>query len=166
MAQIVDEDMRYREMAEALADQQPERLKNRGGWDTRKRITPGDVPRLREILEGEDAAAQCDALMGLCPCRNRVYNREVWRAIFEVYETTESAEVRDKASHAIQTLRERIRTDPRSQDLVRSLAGESPSAAQLMDAVPVWNPRPPRGRGELVIPRFERSHRSKANKPR
>lgn len=131
------------------------------------RITARDVPRLIEILEGEDSMAQCDALTGLCPCRNRVYDKEVWRAIFCAYEETDNADVRDKAAHAIQTLRERVRIDPRSQELVLSLASENATAAVLESAVPVWNPRTPRTRrGELPIPRFERSHRSKANKPR
>ena len=131
------------------------------------RVTSRDMPRLLEILDGDDAEAQCDALRHLCPCRNRRYDREVWLAIFRAYENAEGVAVRDQALHAIETLRERVRTDPRSQELVRWLADEGADVLALEHAIPVWNPRHVRAGAKLPpIPRWERGHRSKPNKQR
>ena len=134
-----------------------------------ERVTSRDVPRLLEILESEDDEAQCDALRSLCPCRNRRYDKEVWLAILDVYADTESAAVRDAASHAMETLRGRARSDPRSQELLRWLAANEPGrAAPLDNAVPVWYDKTALSRTtrNLIIPRWERSHRSRANKQR
>ena len=133
-----------------------------------ERVTSRDVPRLLEILESEDGEAQCGALRSLCPCRNRRYD-EVWLAILHVYAETDSAAVRDSASHAMETLRGRAKTDPRSQELLRWLGANEPElAAPLGDAVPVWYDKSALSRTTraLVIPRWERSHRSRANKQR
>jgi hypothetical protein len=131
------------------------------------KLTSKDVPHLIEVLEGDDAGAQCDALHHLCPCRNRSYDTAAWAAVFRAFEETENAAVRDGAHHAIDTLKSRLRTDPRSQDLVRQLAAASPTAAMLANAVPEWNPRAPvTAKGLPTIPRFERGRRSRKNKPR
>lgn len=128
-------------------------------------ITSRDIPRLLDALAGGDAEAQCDALRDLCPCRNRRYDREVWRAIFAAYEGSEVAAVRDQALHAIETLRGRVRTDPRSQELVCWLAEQG--VADLAMTLPEWQPRPPRRGADLPpIPRWERGHRSRPNKQR
>ena len=134
-----------------------------------ERVTSRDVPRLLDILESDDDEAQCDALRNLCPCRNRRYDKEVWLAILHVYAETDSAAVRDSASHAMETLRGRAKTDPRSQELLRWLAAQEPElAAPLENAVPVWYDKTTLSRPtrNLVIPRWERSHRSRANKQR
>lgn len=143
---------------------------------TERRVTSRDVPRLLEALAGNDVEAQCDALRDLCPCRNRRYDREVWRAIFDAYASSEDASVRDQAIHAIETLRGRVRTDPRSQELVRWLAEQGVvDPLGLETAIPLWNPRPTVRRCPLratpwhkaglpPIPRWERGHRSRPNK--
>jgi hypothetical protein len=130
-------------------------------------VTARNVEAIVEILAGDDAEAQCALLEALCPCRNRIYSRDIWRAIFAVRERTENPSVKDKAAHAIGTLRERVRTDPRSQELVRDLAGEIGAAGSLEAAIPVWNTGYPRKGAKLPsIPKFERGHRSRPNKQR
>ncbi len=128
------------------------------------RITAKDVPRLLDELACGDAETKEHALGLVCPCRNRNYDRQLWLAIFQAYECGETGEVRDKAGHAIGTLLERARTDPRSQKLLRELAAEGVRSLPLDTAIPVWIPNL-RGNG-LYIPRFERSPRSKANRRR
>lgn len=128
-------------------------------------ITARAADTIIEALAEGDVETQCELLEALCPCRNRIYSRDVWRAIFDLRDRTESPTVRDKASHAIGTLQERVRTDPRSQELAGWLADEVDSAAFLGAAIPVWNPRSPRKGPKLPpIPRFERGHRSRPNK--
>ena len=131
-----------------------------------RRVTSRDVPGLLEALAGNDVEAQCDALRDLCPCRNRRYDREVWRAIFDLYAGSEEASVRDQAIHAIETLRGRVRIDPRSQELVRWL-GEQDVAEPfgLEAAIPLWRTV---GRKSSLppMPRWERGHRSRPNKQR
>lgn len=143
-----------------------------------RRVTARDARCLLETLTSEacddnddnaDSDAKVAALRDLCPCRSRRYDRDVWAAIFHAHAANGDAAVRDQAGHAIDELKNRVRTDPRTQTLVLELAGEIPAAAPLAALVPVWNPRPA-GKGRLpVIPRFERGHRSnrsKKNKPR
>ena len=60
-----------------------------------------------------------------------------------------------------------MRTDPRSQELVRWLADQGADVLALEHAIPVWNPRHVRAGAKLLpIPRWERGHRSKPNKQR
>ena len=59
-------------------------------------------------------------LTRLCPCRNRVYDREVWTRLFVVRESDDS-QVRQAAKHAIHTLLDNAKTDPRSQELLLRL---------------------------------------------
>ena len=40
------------------------------------------------------------SLMRLCPCRNRVYDREVWKRIFVARES-DDFKIRQEAKHAI-----------------------------------------------------------------
>jgi len=105
---------------------------------------------------------QKELLTALCPCRNRRYDQNVWLAIFRAAEEGETGAIRDQAGHAIGTLMERVKTDPRSQKLVRTLMEEGLIARLTDDAIPTWIPNL-RSNG-LYIPRFERSPRSKANR--
>ena len=130
----------------------------------RGRVTFRDVPRLLETLSCGEADAKTHTLELLCPCRNRRYDKEVWLAIFDAYENGENGTVRDQAGHAIDTLRERARTDPRTQELLLWLAQQNIASFKLESAVPVWKPNL-RGNG-LYIPRFEHAPRSKANRKR
>lgn len=106
----------------------------------KRKVTAGDVPRLLEDLSCGTPAAQRDTLELLCPCRNRVYDREVWLAIFKAYEHGVNGAVRDQAGHAIGTLRERARNDPRSQELLAWLAQQNITSLPLENAIPTWQP--------------------------
>jgi hypothetical protein len=124
------------------------------------------VPEMLAALHGDDPDARHRALRLLCPCRNRRYDREVWLAILRIYEESGVGTERDDAGHAIGTLLERARTDPRSQELLRWLAGQGVTSLPLEAAVPVWQPRSLPGRGGLRIPPIERAPRSRANRRR
>lgn len=174
LVEYADRDADYRELLDWLLAQglvwlpleKPQPPLNRDGTKRkeRERVTARDMPRLMEILACGDWEAQKRTLTLLCPCRNPQYDRHVWRTIFEAYENAETGAVRDQAGHAIGTLLERGRTDPRSQELLTWLAEQGVcSSLALKEAVPVWQPR--QGSG-LYIPRFERSPRSKANRRR
>jgi hypothetical protein len=130
-----------------------------------RKVRSRDIPRLLETLTYGDAGAQCSTLRMLCPCRNVRYDEEVWLAIFRAYESSDRTGVRHDALHAIGTLLERARTDPRTQDLLRRLVEKGVRSISLESAIPTWRPisRNDTVNG-LVIPRWERSHRSKANR--
>lgn len=129
------------------------------------KVRSRDIPHLLEILTYGDVSAQCSTLRLLCPCRNVRYDEEVWLAIFRAYESSDKTGVRHDALHVIGTLLERARTDPRSQDLLRRLVERGVRSLSLETSIPTWRPisrnDPVNG---LTIPRWERSHRSKANR--
>lgn len=131
---------------------------------TKRKIQGREIPQLLEAIRCGEPKDQKDALALLCPCRNPRYDIEIWRTIFNAQTSANSIEARDQAGHAIGTLRERARKDPRSQDLIRRLNEEGVGGAEIADAVPVWEPIL-RGEG-LYIPRFEATSRSKANRRR
>jgi hypothetical protein len=134
----------------------------------KRRLTSRDVPGILATLAGDDEEAQCEVLTRLCPCRNRRYDREVWLEILRAYSCGGSGTVRDQAGHALDTLRQRLRTDPRSQELVRWLAEQDALPFPLDDEIPEWQPRavPGQAGGPLRIPRPERTPRSRANRRR
>ncbi len=129
------------------------------------RLTARDMPRILAAIEGEDPDARHDALRAMCPCRNRRYDREAWLAILQTYETADGDAERDDAQHALGTLVERARRDPRSQELLRWLAEQGVSSLILDSAIPEWRPRG-NGAGSLKIPPPERARRSRANRRR
>ena len=130
----------------------------------REKITSRDVPNLLEILACGDPDDKQETLRLLCPCRNVRYDREVWRAIFHAAEESETGAVRDQAHHAIGTLYENARTDPRSQELLRWLAENGVEI--LSSRIPEWRPGGRGGLNGLYIPRYEPPSRSKANRRR
>lgn len=134
--------------------------------ETHDRITSREIADLLDDLRCGDQDAQEGALRALCPCRNRRYDREAWRAIFLVHKASETESVRDAAAHAIQTLHGRARRDPRSQDLLRWLESEGVCDPRPESLLPVWRPRLHWAQGQLAIPRRERLRRSKANRRR
>src|SRR5579884_3400035 len=73
-----------------------------------------DIPHLIATLGCGTENAQQRVLRLLCPCRNRVYDVEVWMAIFRTYDsrTDDTDLVRHRAKHAIDTLRKQARTNP------------------------------------------------------
>jgi hypothetical protein len=129
------------------------------------RITSQDAPLLLHALTEGDGAAQQEALRLLCPCRNRCYDRELWLEVFHAYEEAGGDGVRDAIGHAVTTLLERARTDPRTQELLRWLSEQDATFMHLEAAVPVWRPRP-HSAGGLPIPPREQARRSKANRRR
>ena len=130
-----------------------------------EKITSRDIPRLLETLSCGDAKEQQHVLKQLCPCRNRRYDQDIWLAIFQAYTCEDAGPgVRDQAGHAIGTLMERARTDPRTQELLRWLVSQGITQISLEKSVPTWIPNL-RGNG-LYIPRYEPSPRSRANRRR
>jgi hypothetical protein len=146
------------------AEKRPSAAKLPDGPRKSARITWRDVPRLLESLSCGDEQNRKQTLELLCPCRNRRYDKEVWVAIFDAYHNAEGAGVRDQAGHAIGTLYERARNDPRSQELLRWLEAQGIITEALDEKIPTWIPGL-RGNG-LYIPRYEHSPRSRANRRR
>jgi len=131
-----------------------------------RRVKSRDIPRLLELLTCGDAADQADTLTLLCPCRNVRYDREVWAAIFHAAACSQDRVVRDRAAHAIGTLKERARTDPRSQELVRWLVDRQLAPESLSDVLPVWQPRRGDPRDAVAIPAYERPVKSRHRRQR
>lgn len=131
-----------------------------------KRVKSRDIPRLLDLLACDDAKAQTETLTLLCPCRNVRYDKEVWIAIFRAAECPTGPGVRDRAEHAIGTLRERARTDPRSQELIQWLVDRGTAPKETIESVPVWRPF----LGGIVnghtIPKYERPSRTRKNRAR
>jgi hypothetical protein len=125
-----------------------------------RRVRSRDIPELLELLACGDPKAQAETLTLLCPCRNVRYDKEVWAAIFHASRCGVDGTVRDKAEHAIGTLRERARTDPRSQALVGWLVEQGVAPPLLEDAIPAWRPRPSADLNGIAIPPYERPARS------
>ena len=83
-----------------------------------ERITLNEIPELmRALCEGTEEE-YAHALMLLCPCRNRVYDRKLWEKIFLAWQTNEGG---DQPDHNIETLRRRAVRDPRAQELLLQL---------------------------------------------
>ena len=132
--------------------------------ERRAKVRSRDLPKLLETISCGDPKSQKAALELLCPCRNPRYDLDVWRAIFTAYAEATHPGVRDQAGHAIGTLKERAKDDPRSQELIARLHAEGLDSHSLSEAVPVWVPNL-RGNG-LYIPRCEPASRSRANRRR
>ena len=145
-------------MAEENRTEEHDRLKGR------EKVTSRDVPHLLETLACGDPEAQQETLRLLCPCRNVRYDREIWLAIFQAAEAGETGSVRDQAHHAIGTLYENARTDPRSQEVLRWLAENGVEIP--VNRIPEWRPGGRGGLNGLYIPRYEAPSRSKANRRR
>ncbi len=108
---------------------------------TDDRIRPGDLEELIRTLDRGEPEDQCRALRLLCPCRNRVYDREAWLRIFRARHSNEFG-VRDAAHHAIQTLRSRALVDPRTWDLLVTLGREMDEdlLGGCLDSIGQWGP--------------------------
>lgn len=131
-----------------------------------QKVRSRDVPRLLELLACDDAAAQAETLTLLCPCRNVRYDKEVWTAIFQAAKCLGTPLVKDRAGHAIGTLKERARTDPRSQVLVRWLINEGIAPPEMEEAIPQWKPFLFGDVNGHPIPRYVRPSRSAKNRSR
>ncbi len=57
----------------------------------------------------------------LCPCRNQCYDADIWSKLPPIRDSQWDFDVREAASHAIGTLRERARVDRRSRQLIDAL---------------------------------------------
>ena len=72
--------------------------------EDKKLTASGKIYSLILVLDtGGSSEEKCDALTRLCPCRNRIYDREVWQRIFMASED-DDWQVRQKEKHAIDTL--------------------------------------------------------------
>ncbi len=142
------------------------RKKSREARKQKEKVTPQDMPRLLDILEGDHSEDKQKVLHMLCPCRNPHYNKNVWKTVFRMADAGEDGQIRDGARHAIGTLRERARTDPRSQDLLQQLAKDGVVTPSLLDTIPVWSPLGRAGLNGLYIPRYEPHTRTKKNRAR
>ena len=72
--------------------------------EDKKLTASGKIYSLILVLDtGGSSEEKCDALTRLCPCRNRIYDREAWQRIFRPSED-DDWQVRQKAKHAIDTL--------------------------------------------------------------
>jgi hypothetical protein len=131
-----------------------------------QKVRSRDVPRLLELLACDDAAAQAETLTLLCPCRNVRYDKEVWTAIFLAAKCSDAPQVKDRAGHAIGTLKERARTDPRSQELVRWLINEGIAPAEMEEVIPQWKPLLFGTVNGIPIPRYVKPSRTAKNRAR
>ena len=132
----------------------------------KQKVTSRDIPRLLDMLACDDPGAQADTLTLLCPCRNVRYDKEVWVAIFRAAQCPDGPAVKDRAEHAIGTLRERARTDPRSQSLLGWLIEQGVAPSTMAESIPEWRPYLFIGPTGLVVPRYERPSRSRKNRRR
>lgn len=92
-----------------------------------------DPSRLLQMLQSEDVHQQYEALLVACPCRNRYYDKEIWRAVCIIRWTSPDAKARDRANHVLGTLQERTRFDLRSVQMLRWLAEQGYPVF-----IPVW----------------------------
>jgi hypothetical protein len=93
------------------------------------------------ILDEGTSEEKSHVLRLLCPCRNRVYDVEVWRKVFELHESAEPG-VRHDAGHAIGTLQQRALIDPRSWKLLLQLEQElGQNLRQGIMGIGMWGPR-------------------------
>jgi hypothetical protein len=139
-----------------------------GAEERRKseRVTSKDIPRLLDSLECGDWTEQAETLTLLCPCRNVRYDKEVWVAIFRAAECSDLPGVKDRAGHAIGTLRERARTDPRSQALLAWLVERGVAPPAMRESIPAWRPFVAPEAGGLQIPPFPHPARSRHKRQR
>ena len=131
-----------------------------------QKVTSRSIPRLLDMLACDDPKEQAETLTLLCPCRNVRYDKEVWLAIFRTASCTDDHVVRDKAGHAIGTLRDRARTDPRSQALVAWLVAQGIAPGDMAEAIPVWRVNRYETVNGLEIPKYEAPSRSRKNRRR
>lgn len=131
-----------------------------------ERVTSRTIPRLLDMLACDDPKEQAETLTLLCPCRNVRYDKEVWVAIFHAAHCSTDHVVRDRAGHAIGTLRERARTDPRTQVLVGWLVAQGIAPDDMAESIPVWRTNRYEPVNGLEIPRYEPPSRSRKNRRR
>jgi len=131
-----------------------------------RKVKSRDIPGLLEALTCSDVGAQAETLTLLCPCRNVRYDKEVWAAIFHASVCSEDRVVRDRAEHAIGTLRERAQIDPRSQELVRWLIDQGLAPSSAADVIPVWKTGRKGFANGLIIPQYEAPARSRHRRQR
>lgn len=82
------------------------------------------LPELIRALDEGSEEEQCQALLLLCPCRKRIYDRQIWQKIFRAKDSDDSFKVRHQAQHAIITLQQRAWQDPRSLQLLLELEAD------------------------------------------
>lgn len=83
-------------------------------------MKPKALSKLMWTLDHGTIEERCRTLTILCPCRNRVYDREIWQMIFHARES-EDPRVRDRAEHAIETFNQVAMKEIRWRDLAFQL---------------------------------------------
>ncbi len=71
-------------------------------------------------INGARSDARCDVLRELCPCRNHIYDVDVWREIFRAARDG-NRRTRDRAAHTIATLLQKSQASARWRDLLQRL---------------------------------------------
>jgi hypothetical protein len=112
------------------------------------------LPAREEILDrlaSHDRDVLLRILTLLCPCRNACYDAGIWSKLPGIGRSQWDFEVREAASHAVGTLRERARVDGRSRvlldELARTMGDEvfgSAAARRQLHNVPVDHVRSPK----------------------
>lgn len=104
----------------------------------REKISSDDLPELMRILNQGTKDEQCRALRLLCPCRNRVYDLEIWQKIFRARESGDFS-VQHQAEHAIETLRQRALLHLQSWELLaqvkKDLKGQMPTFSDELSKI-------------------------------
>jgi hypothetical protein len=110
-----------------------------------------DREQILERLASHDRDVLLRILTLLCPCRNACYDAGIWSKLPAIRRSQWDFDVREAASHAVGTLRERARVDGRSRELLDELAkvmGDdvygSAAVRRQLQSVPVDHVRSPK----------------------
>jgi hypothetical protein len=107
----------------------------------RKQAPRVDVREAAGVLDAGTSKEKVAALELLCPCRNRVYDRELWEKIVRERRSDEPG-VAHQAEHALGTLLQRAAVDPRSQALIEELEAEAQAGVlESLVNISLWGPR-------------------------
>ncbi len=96
---------------------------------SKRRVNRYSAAEITASINAEKSDQRCDVLKELCPCRNQVYDLEVWREIFRAARDGK-LRTRHRAAHAIATLLQKSQTRARWRDLLQRLDAD---LQQLME---------------------------------
>ncbi len=87
---------------------------------SKRRVNRYSAAEITASINAAKSDQRCDVLKELCPCRNQVYDIEVWREIFRAARVGK-LRTRHRAAHAIATLLQKSQTSARWRDLLQRL---------------------------------------------
>ncbi len=96
---------------------------------SKRRVNRYSAAQITASINGAKSEQRCDVLRELCPCRNHVYDIEVWREIFRAGREG-NLRTRHRAAHAIATLLQKSQTSRRWRHLLQRLDAD---LEQLME---------------------------------